>query len=490
MHISEKIDHLVVVMFENRSFDNLLGTLRHPVDGDTAFDGLPDGWALPHSYHGQKLSPWFPAEQDVKGSGPSHHHASTLRQLVGPVEDWEAEYGKPHPYRRVRKNWPDLLAQKRTNRGFIWDYKRFEKAKYPARVMGTWDDSYIPAIWQLARLYGVCQRWFASLPGMTQPNRLFSLCGQSFGWVNNAPFPSVRQAPRGSTVFAKLEEAGVRWRIYADWSGLTPLLSKDARNARRRHHRNRFFEHARQGKLPQFSFVEPGNGIPNQSMHPGGLQEGPAVLQRGDDFLADVYNALRSNEEKWKNTLLIVTWDEHGGFADHVPPPTGVTPPKGGAGDMGFDFTMFGARVPALVISPWVRKGLLDDTDRDHTTILSTVRELYGLKEPFSDREASMPSLSSLLADERSDPADQPLQVARTSGRDAEALNAMDRDLGPLDEFQRDIASAMVYVALQENVDLGTIGNQDLAEWTVRDFHWVGVKLAPVLAMPDDDEDD
>lgn len=486
MHISEKIDHLVVVMFENRSFDNLLGTLRHPGDGDTAFDGLPDGWALPHAYHGQKLSPWFPAEQDVKGGGPSHHHASTLRQLVGPVEDWEAEFGIPHPYKRVRERWPDLLAQKRTNRGFIWDYKWFEKAKYPARVMGSWDDSYIPAIWQLARHYGVCQRWFASLPGMTQPNRLFSLCGESFGWVNNGK--PVRQAPRGRTVFAKLEEADVSWRIYVDITGLTPLMSVDARNLRRSRSKRRFFKDARKGNLPQFSFVEPSN-FPSQSQHPGG-GEGPAVLQRGDDFLADVYNALRSNEEKWKRTLLIVTWDEHGGFADHVPPPTGVTPPKEGTGDMGFDFTMFGARVPALVISPWVRKGLLDNTVRDHTTILSTVRELYGLEEPFSDREASMPSLSSLLADERSDPADQPFQVARTSGREAEALEAPGQDLGPLDGFQRDVASAMVDVALQESVDLGPIGKRDLAEWTLRDFHWVGVKLAPVLGMPDDDEDD
>lgn len=490
MHISKKIHHLVVVMFENRSFDNILGTLPHPGYGDIAFDGLPDGWVLPHDYDEKKLSPWFPAEQDVKGSGPSHHHASTLRQLVGPVKDWKKEFDKTHPYKKVRKRWPDLLDRKQTNRGFIWDYKQFEGSKYSARVMGTWNERYIPAIWDLARHYGVCQRWFASLPGMTQPNRLFSLCGESFGWVDNGkPAFMVRQAPRGSTVFAKLEEAGVSWHIYTDISGLTQYMTVDDRRYKRK--QESFFEHARQGKLPQFSFVEPSNGIPNQSQHPAGPgQWGPAVLQRGDDFLADVYNALRSNEEKWKHTLLIVTWDEHGGFADHVPPPTEVTPPKGGTGDMGFDFTMLGVRVPALVISPYVRKGLLDNIVRDHTTILSTVRELYGLEEPFSDREASMPSLSSLLADEPSDHADQPFPEVKSSGRDAEALMALDQDLGPLDEFQRDVASAMVYVALQENVDLGPIGKRDLAEWTQQDFRGVGLKLAPALGMPGDDEDD
>ncbi len=484
MHINKKIDHFVVLMYENRSFDNLLGTLEHDNDG---FDGIPEGWELPLGAGSKAPTlPHFVAKDDVLGKGPSHHHVETLRQLFGPSVNWKVEFGKKTPWKLVSEHWEDLKKKGRNNRGFLWDYrtlkKRNRKEKIYTKLMGTWDRTHIPAIRTLATSYGICQRWFSSVPGMTQPNRLFSLCGQSFGRVDHR-FIRPLKAPKDASVFARLEEASVDWMFYHgrgifDGLALTPHIVRDIPGDKKQHIKN-FLDAARLGNLPCFSYIEPRNGPKvHESMHPG-YDEGVEVLERGDALLATVYNALRSNAKSWKRTLLVVTWDEHGGFPDHVPPPR--VPGLGKAKkSKGFDFSMLGCRVPALVISPWVRKGGLDSVQRDHTSILRTVRELYGFDKPFSVREKDTPSLSKFLEDRRRPLKDCPESVPVIRRREiSESEMELARAL-PLSEYDRYIAAAMLGTAREEGLFVGPVTEQSLQDWTVRDLEGLARRLASI----------
>lgn len=398
MAIEGRIEHIVVVIMENRSFDNLLGLLDHPRPDD--FSSPPDGWGNPKGPGNPETVRFEPTTDDVVGDGPGHHHENALRQLTGPwtEEEW-ASFGD-EPWASLSSRWGQLLQAGRTNQGFYWDFATYEKAELPfKRVMRMWEGDEVPALWQLAKEYAVCQRWFCPIPGMTQPNRLFAMCGTSFGHVDNpSSAPYFHIAPEGSSIFHRLDQVGISNEFYGDVTSLSQFIYKDLWGKRKR--RKRFYEAARAGELPAFCLVEPNNFPSPQSQHPGGRAEGAKTLWRGDAFIARVYNALRSNWESWQKTLLIITWDEHGGFPDHVPPPRDPAwSVDQNEHSMGFDFSLLGPRVPAVVASPLIQPGTLDNHVRDHTSILGTVRDLFSNEAlSLGKRDNAMPSLGSLLA--------------------------------------------------------------------------------------------
>jgi phospholipase C len=248
----------------------------------------------------------------------------------------------------------------------------------------------------LAKSFGVSDRWHASAPCQTWPNRFFAHTATADGYVNNSPthFPYLME-----TVFNRLgDDAKVDWRIYfhdiPQSITLTRLWGEFATNFR--YFNDEFIRDAGAGRLPAYSFIEPRyfadpvlKKMPND-MHP------PHNVAYGDALVASVYNAVRGGPG-WKKTLLIITCDEHGGCYDHVPPPKAV-PPGGPVREPpdNFAFDTFGVRVPAVIVSPWVPPGSVirppGETPFDHTSIIATLRKLFPFA-PLTARDAAAPDL-------------------------------------------------------------------------------------------------
>jgi phospholipase C len=251
----------------------------------------------------------------------------------------------------------------------------------------------LPVMSKLAQAFGVSDRWFAPAPCQTWPNRFFAHTGTANGYVNNSPthFPYMME-----TVFNRLEEdAKVAWRVYfhdvPQSTTLTRLWGDAATHFRL--FNDDFIRDAASGKLPAYSFIEPRyfadpvlKKMPNDQ-HP------PHDVSYGESLIAAVYNAVRGGPG-WKKTLLVITYDEHGGCYDHVIPPAAV--PPGGASPDGFDFDSYGVRVPVVLVSPWIPpKSIIrppGPTPFDHTSIIATLRKRFPFA-PLTPRDAAAPDL-------------------------------------------------------------------------------------------------
>ncbi|MEA3175168.1 MAG: phospholipase, partial [Gammaproteobacteria bacterium] len=271
-------------------------------------------------------------------------------------------------------------------------------------VMHYFTPDQVPVISTLAKAFGVSDYWHASAPCQTWPNRFFAHTGTSLGYVDNKAFPIPFRAP---SIFSRLEDRGKNWRVYFHDMPQSMLL-RDVWSLAPSHYRffYQFLADASQGVLPHYSFIEPGyfpdlfdNFMPNDE-HP------PHNVVHGEKLIADVYNAVR-NSPCWKSTLLIITYDEHGGCYDHVPPPP-ATPPDGIVANSGnFNFNAYGVRVPAVIISPYIPPGSKirppknadgSVTPFDHTSIIKTLRELFDLGDKLTARDEAAPSLLGALS--------------------------------------------------------------------------------------------
>jgi phospholipase C len=246
--------------------------------------------------------------------------------------------------------------------------------------MAYHDRDLAPFHYALADRYTVCDRWFASVLGPTWPNRFFLHAGTSGGRKANKPF--LVNSPR--TVWQAMAARGLETRCYQ--AGLMAWYSMaflgnglTGRGSLLPCGIERFFHDARQGTLPNFAIVDPDFQI--SDLHP------PRRLVFGEAFLASVVRALEESPQ-WRRSLLVITYDEHGGFYDHVAPPA--------APERHAEFRQLGFRVPALVVGPSVRRGAVVSTPFDHTSILATLRTRFGI-ETLSERMAAAADLSSCL---------------------------------------------------------------------------------------------
>ena len=386
------IKHVVVLMLENRSFDSMLGMLYQ---SDETFDGLtgieqntwhkPDGQA--ESVPVWKSPELTKAAACVPDPDPGELFTDIRMQIQG-----LAANGTPNPGPAAMDGFVDNYMRQNPGKPAA------DRATDPAAVMHYFTPDQVPVISTLAREFGVSDRWHASAPCQTWPNRFFAHTATANGYVNNSPthFPYMME-----TVFNRLEDANQSWRVYFHDLAQCSTLGRLWDNAMTHF---RFFEEdfaidAKNGTLPAYSFIEPRyftdvlHGKMPNDQHP------PHDVTFGETLIATVYNAVRSGPG-WKNTLLIVTYDEHGGCYDHVVPPK-ATPP-GGATPDGFAFDSFGVRVPAVIISPYVPKGAKirppGDTPFDHTSIFATLRKLFGLKS-LTPRDQAAPDLLPALTD-------------------------------------------------------------------------------------------
>lgn len=404
--MANEIAHVVVLMMENCSYDHMLG-----------FSGIGDGLTGDEV---NRLDPGDPASLSVRASetrtaridpDPEHSFKEVTRQLFGSV---------------VAPTPPEAV-----NSGFVASYLGPVKndARRLRQVMQAYTPRELPVLTRLAREFTTCDRWFSSVPGPTWPNRFFVHCATSDGELKVRPgaFSIGFRKYKMRTIYESLEEAGHSWNIFYHDIPQAATLHRLWHEGRRRERFRPFDEFktaAEAGLLPTLTFIEPryigaGTG-PANDQHP------PHDVRRGEELIADVYESLR-NGPRWKSTLLIVTYDEHGGFYDHVPPPfngdaEGHTipnpddPPRSDA----FNFQRLGPRVPTILISPRIA-ARVDSTMYEHASIPATIKKLFNLRSFLTARDEAATTFEGLIG---STVRETPTHLERPSSREIELVAA------------------------------------------------------------------
>jgi phospholipase C len=369
-----KIERLVVLMMENRSFDHLLGYLSHPGHGlerlRRAGRDVPDGLT------GEESNPLRPNSPGVRVA-PYPDGDVNLFDGKPSVPATAVPFSPHHEHDHVLAQIGDGGEMD----GFASDFvERFPRAN-PQLAMSFYTDRHLPVYAALAKRYAVCDRWFGSHPGPTQPNRFCTLSGHT-PVLDNFPLGDPIYAYlRMPTIFEVLSEAGVDWAYFEGDVGFLRMYDRYRLEGRHvvgyDHPQNGFRRRAELGMLPPVTFIDPNFAdIPPAAT--ANDDHAPADLRLGQRFVAEVHDALRSSPD-WVTdnggTLLVVTYDEHGGFFDHVAPPGTArsehpdpVPLVHPAGP-----TLYGPRVPTFAIGAFVRPGSVDHTLYDHTSIIATI---------------------------------------------------------------------------------------------------------------------
>jgi phospholipase C len=359
-------DHIVVVMMENHSFDNLLGKL--------ALSGQPKAQGLKFSSTGVALNSnpgpagavrSFPLATTAQGTNVSQSWNATHEQIDGGRMD-----------------------------GFV------RSVGGAVQPMGYWTEEVLPLPYSLARTFCVANRWFCSAPCQTYPNRRFLMAGSAYGNISTSTSSLKDPPPPNGTIWDRLHAYGVSWRNY-----FTDLPSTGIINGTIETYPTnlapiaQFFSDCAAGTLPSVSLVDPEFGVLGivgsslatiPALQPiaaklettGGDEENPQDMAYGETWASKVIKAVLASPA-WPRTLLIYTYDEHGGYYDHVPPPPAIEPdsipPVLGPEDAPGAYNIYGPRVPAVVVSPYSKPNAVTNVVHDHTSFLATVEAKWNL---------------------------------------------------------------------------------------------------------------
>ncbi len=334
------ITHIVIVMMENRSYDHYFGAR-------SMVEGLP----------GEGLTAGL-SNLDTAGVA-----RPVFRETTYCVPD------PPHSWDRSRAQFNGGM-----NDGFMTEYEASHPGA-PPHVMGYFERSDLPVFYALADAYTSCDHWFSSVMGPTWPNRFYLHSGQSGGLTTNVPV-----AMPWPTIYDRLDQAGVGWMYYYSDLPFLAVLG-NTKNLPLEF----FFEEAKEGILPPVTVIDPGFALNDD--HP------PHHPLLGQQFIASIYQALATSPH-WEHCLLVVTYDEHGGFYDHVPPPK-VADDRAAEG-----FDQLGFRVPTLLVGPYVKAGHVSSTQYDHASVLKHIETMFGLA-PLTARDAAASDLSDAIDAER-----------------------------------------------------------------------------------------
>jgi phospholipase C len=378
------IETVIVLMMENRSFDSYFGHLNKYA-GRTDIESAPDDTKLP----------------DKAGGAPATHPYQHGKHLcfLDTNHEWsgshkEANDGKMDGFYEVNQGWDQGELVNPTPA--LYDGER---------ALWWYDERDIPFYYELAKTFAIADHYHASLLGPTWPNRMYLYAGTSFGKASNV-FPELTlytYPEKDSSIFDELEKRHVDWSIYyqdAPGAGLlyaTAILSRWGRNPL--HNVQEFFDAASQGTLPSVVFLDPpGLAVDNADSadeHP------PADVHVGQKFASDVVRAVMQGPQ-WKKTALFITYDEHGGVFDHVPPPSACkpddTPPKLEGADVGTvgGFDRLGVRVPLIVVSPYAKRAYVSHAVYDHTSITRFLQAKFKVPA-LSGRDANADPLMDLF---------------------------------------------------------------------------------------------
>jgi phospholipase C len=431
------LDHIVVIMFENRSFDNVLGRLYGPgevesfegVIGKNLTNPIPD-WAE-HGADRRVIPYGVAANMNTPKPDPGEEYPHINTDLFG-IQDPKNRF-VPLSKMVAPFNAPSA-GQQPTMDGFVADYiSAFtaEMGRQPtyeeyAQIMTGYTPAQLPVTSTLARGFATFDHWFCEVPSQTFTNRSFFHAATASGYVINFPpadaFPVHNTA---ETIFERLESKGLTWRVYCD--APSPASMTGIIHASRLHSRfaknfftvEDFLEDAKNGRLPNYAFIEPNLWHGHNDMHPpiSALLHGlpwdpPSSLLGGEALLAKVYGAVRtassSSGSNYLNTLLLATFDEAGGTYDHVAPPPALPPDSSAPpGQMGFTFDRSGQRVPAMAISAWIPARRVVTEEYRHTSVIRTLRERWSLGPPLTARDTMAADIAPVLSLDTPRPPEQ-----------------------------------------------------------------------------------
>ena len=332
-----------------------------------------------------RIEPATPGAYYMPGADPGEGYMATNDQLYG-SDKGPASAGQAAACQGYVTNYAYTLGWETREKWAI------ESGTTEGDIMGCFAPETLPVLSALARGYAVCDRWFSSVPTETLPNRAFACAATSQGHMDDKThtFSSL-------TIFGLLGAAGQGWAVYGyDAEPLTKNTFTQISGAAASHFGKfaDFRAAAAAGTLPAYTFLEPSWGSDGNSQHP------PYDVALGEQLIHDVYEALRAGPG-WPSTLLVITYDEHGGCYDHVPPPWGAVPPDADAGEFGFGFDRFGVRVPTVLVSPLIAPGTVyrapaGGTPLDHTSVLKTVEQRWNLPA-LNARDAAAPGFGDVL---------------------------------------------------------------------------------------------
>ena len=378
-------------MLENRSFDHMLGYLYpgnvsssgQPFDGLAGTESNPGSNGQPVTVFG--IEPATPNAYFMPGADPGEGYMSTNSQLYGSTKNPASGLAAP-------------------GQGFVKDYAytlnwQSKESGWPivsgtveGDIMGCFTPAALPVLSALAAGYAVCDQWFASVPTETMPNRAFAAAATSQGHMDDKT-----RTFTSPTIFGLLDAAGLGWAVYgytAEPLTKTTFTQISTADASHFGEFTDFQAAAAAGTLPPYTFLEPSWDSAGNSQHPN------YDVALGEQLIHDVYEALRAGPG-WPGTLLVITYDEHGGCFDHVPPPWGAVPPDSDAGEFSFGFDRFGVRVPTVLVSPLIAPGTVyrapaGGTPLDHTSIAKTVEQRWNLPA-LTARDAAAPAFGDVL---------------------------------------------------------------------------------------------
>jgi phospholipase C len=355
------VEHVILLCMENRSFDHFLGALSLPPLGRDDVDGL---WTPPPSIldlNGQPVPSWQIDAADTPAVGPGFPDV-------------------PHGKGDMLANWNGGK-----NDGFVKTYQEAHKMDDPPLdalhkniPMGYYTDKTLPALYALAKQFTVCDMWFASMLSSTWPNRKYLHSGQRDGDDDTQTFPGIKGF-QTNPVYGFLERScnpqnkkPLTWKSY--FSDLPFLAFWYGFAASHALHNfatvENFVDDCRENSLPSVSIVDPPFTLADD--HP---PHDPAL---GEKFIGLVVDAL-TNSPAWERSALVIVYDECGGFYDHKAPPV-----SGAPGDIDANL---GFRVPALIVSPYARRGVASHTQHDHTSFIKSLQELWHLPLDLKDTQ-------------------------------------------------------------------------------------------------------
>ena len=431
--ILPQVKNIVFLMLENRSLDNLLGWLYkdavpgyfYPSNSPKQYDGLVDGKYSNPDSDGTAVNV-IPISDDIwqNGQGYAVPYLDPYEALrAWPVDirakdhSWKGVMNQFFGGQKVIPGLPSSNGGPPAMQGFLQDYYYWTDFTWKGHdILWTYTPAQARVINALAAQYAVSDRWFCSVPSDTSPNRAYSICGTSLGRESNLslagpepPFSGVK------TIFNWLLEGGKSWGLYftdvyhkgkSYTEHLFPQMSPGGEIG----DITIFKSRAADGSLPAFSYLEP-KWTDVFPLKEGTDYHPPAHICQGESFLHDVYQALTGGPQWKKNeTLFIITFDEHGGTYDHVSPPWGAVNPDGKDGrENGFKFDLFGARVPTILVSPYVRPATVfrapegSKYDFDHASFVATLLKWAGVslnEAKQSQRVLSAPTFEGVFADQ------------------------------------------------------------------------------------------
>jgi phospholipase C len=399
--------HVVWLMLENRSLDHVIGGLQAEIPRLDGVDPANPRW---NEFGGARYSQLPGAGGQVQPD-PGHDTPDVLHQLENGNAKFVANYARIHP-----------------------ETGQAERQQ----VMSFHTAATMPTTWELGRTFAICDRWFSSVPGPTWTNRLFAMSGTSLGRVKMPKgvfHPNLHKYDQPS-VFQRLTELKIPFRIYYGDFPLALLLSDRRKMAAGKYFSNldRFEKDASgaESSFPRFTFIEPHYlGADADDDHP------PHDVAKGQRLVARIYAAIRSNEALWSSTLLIVNYDEHGGFYDHVAPPPAMPPD---AHHEEYDFGRLGVRVPTLLVSPWIDQQVVK-TEFDHTSALRWMQLEWSLGTMGSRVSGANPMLDGVVI--RSTPREGLPKTLPTPA--APKTRARPKQI-PLNDHQKAIVSFSEYL--------------------------------------------